>query len=84
MQDLIASGRIVDVIFLLMVAEIGVLLALRRMSAMDLVVMMLPGVCLLLALRATLVGAPWTYIAASLAASFVAHMIDVIRRSAPR
>jgi hypothetical protein len=83
MQELIGSGRIVDIILVVMLAEMGVLLAMRRMGLVDLVVMMLPGACLLLALRAALVGAPWSYIAASLAASFVAHMIDVVRRSAP-
>jgi len=83
MQELIASGRIVDIVLGVMLVEMAVLLALRRMPALDLVAMLLPGACLLLALRAALVGAPWIYIAASLAASFVAHMIDVARRSAP-
>jgi hypothetical protein len=83
MQDLIASGRIVDIILVVMLLEMGVLLATRRLPAADIAFMMLPGACLLLALRAALVGAPWGYVAASLAASFVAHMIDVFRRSTP-
>ena len=82
MQSLFDSGRIVDFILLVMLVEMAVLTATRRMRLPDVVFLMLPGACLLLALRGALVGAPWPMIAMALAASFVAHIVDVVRRSA--
>ena len=38
---------------------------------------LLAGACLLLALRAALVGASWPWVAAPLAGAFAAHLADL-------
>ena len=47
----------------------------------DYLVNLLPGACLLLALRAALTGTPWPWIAALLLASLLAHWQEIWRRS---
>jgi hypothetical protein len=42
--------------------------------------MLLPGVCLLLALRAALAGAPWPWVPTALTAALVAHLLDLWSR----
>ena len=49
-------------------------------SWLDRLLALLPGVFMLLALRASLTGAPWPWIAAPLAASFPFHIADMMRR----
>ena len=85
MAELFLTGRIVDLIIALMVAEALVLGLLYRrtgkgVSLADLLPNMLAGLFLLLALRAALTGAPWTWIALSLIAALIAHLADVVRR----
>lgn len=85
MSELFASGRIVDAILALVFVE-GVLLALlhrRRgvgIAPTELLGFLASGAALLLALRSALVGAPWTWTAAWLAAALVAHVVDLARR----
>ncbi len=74
-----SSGHIVDVILAFMVGEF-VVLRLRRHSSVDLIVALLPGACLLLALRSALTGAGWVWVALCLAASLPAHLFDLLRR----
>lgn len=82
LQSLISTGQIVDVILVVLALEVMGLLILRRRTghpvhAVALLAAALPGVCLLLALRAALTGAePW-WIALWLAASFPAHLLDL-------
>jgi hypothetical protein len=82
--DLFTSGRVVDFILCVVVVEIAVLALFPRlrgaMSLTDVALLIAPGVMLLLALRAALTGAPHTITAAILAAAFVFHLWDVIRR----
>ncbi|MBI1265621.1 MAG: hypothetical protein GC187_12920 [Alphaproteobacteria bacterium] len=82
--SLFTSGRVVDLILLVVVVEILALVLwprLRgRMSLADVAGLIAPGVMLLLALRCALTGAPHTITAAILAAAFVFHLWDVIRR----
>lgn len=85
MSDLFASGRIVDLILLLLVVEVAALHAYRRstgggIAVVDIVMNNLAGAGLLLALRAALTGSPWTLIALWLLAAFAAHIADVARR----
>jgi hypothetical protein len=80
-----ASGHAVDLVLLVMVAELVFLSIRRRARAdgpamMDRVLAFAPGVCLLLALRAALTGAGWAWVAAALAASFPFHLADLARR----
>jgi hypothetical protein len=42
--------------------------------------MLLPGVCLLLAVRAALAGAPWPWVPTALTAALVAHLLDLRSR----
>lgn len=89
MSDLLsqwfASGRIVDVVIAVMAMEAIALLALRhtlkgRMAAIDIVLLLAPGLCLLLAMRAGLSGAAWEQVAAWLLAALLAHLADLARR----
>lgn len=82
---LFASGRIVDLILLLMALEGIVLSVYRRrtgcgIALIDGLINLLAGGCLMLALRGALVGAWWGWIALCLAAGGVAHLLDLGRR----
>ena len=82
--SLFTSGRVVDLILLIVVVEIAVLALFPRlrgaMSLTDIALLIAPGAMLLLALRAALTGAPHAITAAILAAAFVFHLWDIIRR----
>jgi hypothetical protein len=85
MAELFANGRIVDAVIALMLLEALLLLWLRARwrrgpAPADLLGNLAAGLFLLLALRAALVGAAWTWIAASLTAALVAHLYDLSRR----
>lgn len=85
MAELFLSGHIVDLIVVLVALEALVLAAYRRQGARglglaELANMLLPGVCLLLALRGALVDAHWVWIAAFLLLSLLFHMADLRRR----
>ena len=82
MAGFFASGHAVDFVLLVIAVEFAVL-SLRRRGrgkVLDRVLALLPGVCMLLALRASLTGAPWPWTAAALAASFPFHIADLARR----
>jgi hypothetical protein len=84
-SQLFANGHIVDLILGLMVVEALALIVYQRwtgrgIAPLDLLSNLLAGLCLLLALRAALVGAAWGWIAAWLSVALVAHLIDVQRR----
>jgi hypothetical protein len=85
MESLFASGLIVDFVIGLVIVE-GCLLSFYRWrighgpNPADLVATLASGLCLLLALRGALIGAPWQVDAAWLAASGVAHLADLRRR----
>ncbi len=85
MAALFASGRIVDVILALTLAEAVGLVAWHRrtgrgVAPADFLGNLLSGVCLLLALRTGLAGAWWGWIALALLAALAAHMADLARR----
>lgn len=83
--QLLADGRLIDLIIWLTAAE-GIFLVAyhwrtgRGLSPPDVLANLLAGVCLLLAVRAALVGAAWGWVAAALAAALVAHLADLSRR----
>ena len=84
-EPLFRSGRIVDLILVLLVMEVLVLFVVRRTTgagpaALDMLMNNLAGAALLMALRAALTGAAWTAIAPWLIASLVAHLADLTRR----
>jgi len=91
MESLLTSGRIVDLILILIAIEavVVVLVARRRGSPRaiaGLLVNLVAGAALLLALRCVLVGSPWQLTASCLALSGLAHGFDLFSRlrSAPR
>jgi hypothetical protein len=86
MDELIYSGHVVDLILIILVIEFLVFPRWARRqgrvtSRIGLLLASLPGMFLLLALRAALTGAGWGWIALFLAASFPAHLIDLWRRT---
>jgi hypothetical protein len=85
MADLFASGRLIDLILIVVVIEVTALLLLwrrkrRGIAPPDLLPNLCAGAFLLLALRAVLAGTDWMIAAACLAAAGLAHLTDVYRR----
>jgi hypothetical protein len=84
MAELFASGRIVDLILLFVLLEAALLAGLGRRLGRpclaDVAAALLPGVALMLALRAALVDANWPVTAACLALALAAHLADLWRR----
>jgi hypothetical protein len=77
------SGRIADVVLGVMLLEWIAFVVLRRAgagAATDFLVALLPGACLVLALRAALDRLDWAWVAAALLAALVAHGADLWRR----
>lgn len=85
MPELFASGRAVDLVVGFMALEALVLVIYRRrtgrgLEPVALAGMLLPGLLMLLALRAALTGAAWPWIAGWLLASLAAHLLDLRSR----
>jgi hypothetical protein len=85
MADLFATGRVVDLILVLMIGETLVLagyhhLTGRGISIVPLLTNMAAGGCLLLGLRAALAGVPWSTIAIALGAALGMHVLDLRAR----
>jgi len=79
---LFTSGRIAELIILLVIVEAAALLAYRRRTGRGLppavlLPHLLAGVCLLLALRAGLAGMHWGWLALALLAALAAHLLDL-------
>lgn len=77
---LFASGHAVDIVLAVLALEAVWLIARRRA---DVLPALLPGVLILLAVRAALTGAPWWMVAGWLALSLPAHLYDLRRRLNP-
>jgi len=85
MDEFVTSGRAVDLVLAFVVIEAIVLMAYRKVTGRGLrplrvVLLLLPGVCLLLALRAALVGGAPLTVAAWLTAALFAHLADLWQR----
>ena len=83
--ELFASGRIADLLLGIMLIEGVVLVLVRRRTGrgpapLDLACNLAAGACLVLALRAALVGAQWSVVASLLAVAGIAHGLDLWRR----
>ena len=74
-----ASGHAADLVLVVLAVEALILLRASR-PAIDVALLLLPGACMMLGLRAALVGASWPWIALPLAASFPVHLADLMRR----
>ncbi len=85
MGELFASGRIVDLVLLMVALEVAALpwLLKRTGSAArlsDLIPNIAAGAALLLALRLSLADAAWQWIGAAMFAALLAHLYDLTRR----
>jgi hypothetical protein len=84
LNDVFETGRIIDLILVLVAAELVLLAAWARlrgaMSLWDVAGLIAPGVMLMLAVRSGLTDAPHMKTAALLAAAFVFHLLDLARR----
>ncbi len=84
MSQLMQSGAIADIVIAVMIVEGLLLFALRsrlaRLQGYDIFAMLGAGLFLVLALRATLTGAGWQWVAIFLAAAFAAHVLDLWRQ----
>jgi hypothetical protein len=85
MADLVASGRMIDLILALVAVEWLVLAAVwrrtgRGIAPLALLANLAAGATLLMAARSALVGADWTVTAAWLAAAGLAHLADLAKR----
>jgi len=85
MEALFANGRIIDFILLLVLAEVMILIIIRKktgrgLKPLDLTLSLLAGVALLFALRAALRGLAWPIVALFLFLSLLAHLTDLGRR----
>jgi hypothetical protein len=79
------SGRIIDLIVCVTLSEAGILTLLYRwrhqgVPPWEFLINLASGLCLMLALRAALQQAPWTWIALWLFLSGAAHIGDLTRR----
>jgi hypothetical protein len=79
---LFASGHAVDLVLGVIALELVVLVARAHWRIADAVLCLAPGVLMLLALRAALIGLDWRWIALLLLASFPVNLADLARRSA--
>jgi hypothetical protein len=85
LAELFQSGRVVDLILLLMLVELLALAAWRASGRVapavaDVLPYLLSGAALLLALRVALTDGPWPLVALALLFAFAAHLYDLYRR----
>lgn len=85
LQQLVTSGRIVDIMLVVVVLEIGVIEVYRRrhgagVTTLPLLVNIGAGASLMLALRAALAGSGWQWIAVFLVSALVFHVGDLLVR----
>jgi len=89
MAGFVRSGRVADVVLMVILLEFFVLTvrrsrvrsgALRAPGSLDRALALAPGACLLLALRAALTQAGWVWIVVFITASFPFHLADLVRR----
>jgi hypothetical protein len=79
-----ASGHAVDLVLVIIALEAAWLILTRRMTPWAALLVLGPGVFILLAVRAALVGADWWWVSLPLLASFPLHLLDLRRRLARR
>ena len=84
-ESLIASGRIVDIMVLVVVAEVVAITLYRSRTGsgipfVPLILNVGAGGSLMLALRAALIGSGWHWIAVFLLTSLVFHVADQANR----
>lgn len=81
---MVASGHAVDIVLMVIAAELVWLIGRARWRVTDALLCLGPAVFMLLALRAALTGMDWRWIALPLLLSFPIHLADLARRSRRR
>ncbi len=79
MEEFFASGRAVDVVLLVLLAE-AIVLKWRGTSLAIIFSALIPAVLMMIALRAALTGMDWPWISIPLALAFPVHIYDLYRR----
>lgn len=82
MSWLFESGHAADLVIAVLVAESVWLTAGKGRGVGEVAALLLPAAMMMLALRGSLTGADWPWIAVPLAAAFPVHMLDLARRGA--
>lgn len=77
MSGLFASGHAVDIVLIVIAVEALWLRRAARWRWVALMCRLMPGVMMLLALRAALTGGSWPVVALLLALSFPFHLADL-------
>ena len=85
LQELVTSGRIIDIMIAFVIIEVVVLLVYwrvrgRGVAPYSLLVNIGAGGSLMLALRAVMSDASWAAVAACLVSSLVFHSLDTVDR----
>jgi hypothetical protein len=75
---LFASGHAIDIVLAVIAVELVWLMA-KGKGRVDVLVRLGPGVLMLVALRAALVGLDWRWVALPLLLSFPVHLADLAR-----
>jgi len=88
MDEFIRSGRIADIILVLLAVELAAVSFYlwrrrRRLALMSFVASSLAGGSLVLAMRAILQESGWLFVAIYLAAALLAHVADLALRLLP-
>jgi hypothetical protein len=84
-SELFSSGQAADILIVFMILEAILLIAARRitgngLSNGDIARLLVPGLCLALALRTALTGEPWYATALMLLLALGAHIADLAGR----
>ena len=80
MQALFSSPHLIDLVLLFTAVEAAVLVAAAKRPIGGVAMLLLPGVCLMLGIRAVLAGAAWPWLPVALTAALVSHLADVRAR----
>ena len=85
MSELFTSGLIADIMLVFMLIEGVVLIGFhfktgRGLGPAEVFWLLLPGICLVLAMRAALAKASWAWIALAVSISLFAHLGDLRQR----
>lgn len=79
-QSLIESGRAIDIVLIVIAIEAALIILVMQRPRLVTMLALLPGVCLLLALRAAITDAAWYWIAFWVTLSFPIHLADIALR----
>jgi hypothetical protein len=75
---ILTSPHLIDFVLLVTIAEAVVLSRVFRCRVA--IGLLLPGICLLLAVRAALAGVAWPWVPVMAAAAGLAHLVDLRQR----